>query len=156
MSSYWELNSSPKRQLKDFHSPPTLLLAYTVCLNQLGRRNGAVMSLFWEFWGLKQLLCHPKTGRKLLLGQKLTQMVLRIFQNAGQQQRNNQDLLIWAWFTWCPKTVFLPPSSTLSLIILNFGLKCCYNEGMKEIWSCNDYGIQKQHRNKQKQFWNTL
>ena len=66
----------------------------TVCPNQLGRRNVTVVSLFWEFRGLKQLLCHPKTGRKLLLGQKFTQMDLRIFQNAGQKQRSIQDLVI--------------------------------------------------------------
>ena len=49
----------------------------TGCLDQLGHRNGAVVSLFWDFWGPKGLLCYPKTGRKLLLGQKFTNINLK-------------------------------------------------------------------------------
>ena len=86
---YLLLNNKPK--WKETYT----FLSYTVCLDQLGHRNGAVVSLFWEFWSLRQLLCHPKTGRTLLLGQKFTQMDFRICQKAGQQQRNNQDLVIW-------------------------------------------------------------
>ena len=49
----------------------------------LGLRNGAGVSLFWYFWGPKWLLCNPKTGRKLLLGQKLTHIYLKNCQEGG-------------------------------------------------------------------------
>ena len=32
---------------------------YTGCLQQLGSRKGAVISLFWHFRGPEGLLCHP-------------------------------------------------------------------------------------------------
>ena len=39
----------------------------TVCLNQRGLLNGAVVSLFLDFWGSKWLLYNPTTRVKLLL-----------------------------------------------------------------------------------------
>ena len=42
----------------------------TGCFTELGIRNRAVVSLFWDFRRPKGLLCDPKTGRKLLFGQK--------------------------------------------------------------------------------------
>ena len=49
----------------------------------LSIRNGSVVSLFWDFWGPKWLLCNPKTGRKLLLGQKFTHIYLKNCQEGG-------------------------------------------------------------------------
>ena len=51
-----------------------------------GLRNGAIVSLFYDFWGPKRLLCTPKTGRKLLLGKKSTPMVIKMSQAYGQQK----------------------------------------------------------------------
>ena len=53
---------------------------YTVCSIQFGLRNEAIVSLIWDFWGLKGLLCDPKTGRKLLLGQKHTEISFAVSQ----------------------------------------------------------------------------
>ena len=47
-------------------------IQHTRCFQQLGSRKGAVITLFWHFWVPKGLLCDPKIGRKLLLGQKCT------------------------------------------------------------------------------------
>ena len=48
-----------------------------------GLRNEAIVSLIWDFWGPKGLLCDPKTGRKLLLGQKYSQICSRMRQEGG-------------------------------------------------------------------------
>ena len=41
----------------------------------------------------KYVLWDPKTGRKLLLGKKLTPMVLTLSQADGQQKEQIQDLV---------------------------------------------------------------
>ena len=43
---------------------------YTGCLRHCVIRKSGVVSLFWDFWGPRGPLCDPKTGNKLLLGQK--------------------------------------------------------------------------------------
>ena len=57
-----------------------VLQYYTVCSIRFGLRNEAIVSLIWDFWGLKGLLCDPKTGRKLLLGQKHTEISFAVSQ----------------------------------------------------------------------------
>ena len=63
---------SPLVKFTIIHSPG----CYTGCLQKSGRRNGAAVCLIWHSWGLKGFVSDPKTGRKLLLGQKCTQICL--------------------------------------------------------------------------------
>ena len=60
----------------------------------LGIRNRAVVSLFWDFCSPKGLLCDPKTGRKLLLGQKHTEIIFTVSQEEDYKKEELQDLLI--------------------------------------------------------------
>ena len=44
------------------------------------------------------LVCAPKTGRKLLLGKKLTVMVMIMSQAGGLKKEQIQDLVILAYY----------------------------------------------------------
>ena len=66
----------------------------TVCFTSSCIRNRAVVSMFWHFWEPKGLLCNHKTGRKLLLGQKFTQVALTMCQE-GSQKTNKIPVCSW-------------------------------------------------------------
>ena len=59
----------------------------TVCSNQSGLRNVAAVTLFWNFWWLRGLLCGPKT---LILGQKHAQI--------NCEKEELQDMVNWGGF----------------------------------------------------------
>ena len=70
-----------------------MLLQYTGEFFSLGIGAEAAVSII-ELWGLKGLECAPKTGRKLLLGNKSTVMVIVMSQAGGLQKEKNLDLVI--------------------------------------------------------------
>ena len=84
----------------------SILLQSTGCFTSSCIRNRAVVSMFWDLWQPKGLLCHPKTGRKLLLGQKCTQMALTMSQEDSQK---TNKIKIWQFkldFQGVPKWIF--------------------------------------------------
>ena len=102
----------------------TLSRLYTVCLYQRGLRNRALTGLFYDFWGPQRLLCVPKIGRKLLLGKKLTPMVIKTSNANGQQKEQIQDLGILASYTGC--------SMGFLASIIYSSLPGCYKKNLNE------------------------
>ena len=102
----------------------------TGCFTSSCIRNRAVVSMFWDLWQPKGLLCHPKTGRKLLLGQKCTQMALIMSQEDSQK---TNKIKIWQFkldFQGVPKWIFASIIHSLHIITLNYVIKGCYKERM--------------------------
>ena len=64
----------------------------TVCSIWFGLRNEAIVSLIWDFWCPKGLLCDPKTGRKLLLGQKYSLISFKTSQATDCQKEESAVL----------------------------------------------------------------
>ena len=69
----------------------------------------AIVSLIWNFWGPRGLLSDPKTGRKLLLGQKHTEISFTLSQEEDYKKEKLQDLVIWGGFPWYLRNVLLDP-----------------------------------------------
>ena len=93
-------------------------------------RNRAVVSMFWDLWQPKGLLRHPKTGRKLLLGQKYTQMALTMSQEDSQ---NTNKINIWQFkldFQGVPKWIFASIIHSSHIITLSYVVKGCYKVRM--------------------------
>ena len=78
-----------------------------MCSIWFGLRNEAIVSLIWDFWGPKGLLCDPKTGRKLLLGQKHTEISFTVSQEEDFKKEELQDLVIWGGFPGYLRNVLL-------------------------------------------------
>ena len=92
--------------------------------------NMAVVSMFWDLWKPKVLLCDPKTRRKLLLGQKFTQMALTMSQE-GSQKTNK--IKIWQFkldIQGVPKWIFSSIIHFWHIVTLIYVIKGCYNERM--------------------------
>ena len=68
-----------------------------------------IVSLIWNFWGFKGVLCDPKTGRKLLLGQKHTEISFAVSQEEDYKKEELQDLVIWGGFPGYLRNVLLDP-----------------------------------------------
>ena len=81
----------------------------TVCFIRFGHRNEAIVSLIWNFWGFKGVLCDPKTGRKLLLGQKHTEISFAVSQEEDFKKEELQDLVLWGGFPGYLRNVLLDP-----------------------------------------------
>ena len=80
-----------------------------MCPIWFGLRNEAIVSSIWDFWGPKGLLCDPKTGRKLLLGQKHTEISFTVSQEEDYKEEELQNLVIWGEFQGYLKNVLLDP-----------------------------------------------
>ena len=93
----------------------TAEITNTVCSIWFGLRNEAIVSLIWDFWGPKGLLCDPKTGRKLLLGQKHTEISSTVSQEEDFKKEELQDLVIWGGFPGYLRNVLLDPVQIFSL-----------------------------------------
>ena len=72
-----------------------MLLGYTGCILTIYIRNWRFTGLFWDFWGSLRLLCDPKIGRKLLLGQKYSLVSFETSKEAVCQKEEFHDLVFW-------------------------------------------------------------
>ena len=72
--------------------PPTQC---TGCILTIYIRNWHFTGLFWDFWGSLRLLCDPKIGRKLLLGQKYSLVSFDTSKEAVCQKEEIHDLVFW-------------------------------------------------------------
>ena len=80
-----------------------IIFDYTGSFTSLGIRKTAVVSMFLDLLGSKRLLWVHKIGRKLLLGQKYTQICFRVIMQGDCRRREYQDLVILAQHVVCPK-----------------------------------------------------
>ena len=61
--------------------------------------------MFLDLLGSKRLLWDPKIGRKLLLGQKYTQICFRVSMQGDCLKGESQDLVILAQHVVCSKKI---------------------------------------------------
>ena len=74
----------------------------TVSIMSSCSRYRAAVSLVWDLLCPQRLLCHPKTGRKLPLGQKHSEIGFTVSQTGDFQKEEFQDLVNLAQYTGCP------------------------------------------------------
>ena len=74
------------------------------------------------------VLCDHKTGRKLLLGKKFTQIALKMIQECSQKKNKSR---IWQFeldVQGLSKWNFVSILLSLPIITLNYVIKSCYEE----------------------------
>ena len=81
-----------------------------------------LQGLFWDFWEPYRLICDPKTGRKLLLGQKISTIKFRTSQEALCLKKEFHGLVFWGWNTVWLKIHFF----SLYWILNTIDFKTCY------------------------------